>query len=126
MAKPPEPIDEVLPGADAAVLAEVTRVVQQDPQKPYTGDPMATSTPHPAARQVVELKVSKVLFGSLAKAGGTVQAVKPEGAYALRAGNHGPFVLKSAGEKVEILGRFGPDTWPEGLVSQAAKKHGKQ
>lgn len=125
MAKPPELIDEVLPGADAAVLAEVTKVVTQDPQKPYTGDPMATSTPHEAARQVVELKVSKVLFGGIAKEGAIVQVVKPSGAYALRAGNHGPFVLKQGEGAVEILGRYGPDTWPEGLVKQAAQKHGK-
>lgn len=121
MAKPPEPIDEVLPGADAAVLAEVSRVISQDPQQPPSGDPNATSTPHPAARQVVELKVSKVLFGTVAA---TVQVVKPAGAYSLIAGNQGPFVLSAKGE-VEILGRFGPDTWPEALVVQAAARHGK-
>ncbi|MHB8877655.1 MAG: hypothetical protein ACYC8T_28520 [Myxococcaceae bacterium] len=125
MAKPPEPIDEVLPGADAAVLAEVTKIVVQDPQKPSTAPPGFTSTPETAARQVVELKVSKVLFGSLGKAGGTLEVVKPEGAYALRPGNHGPFVLGAVGGGVQILGRFGPDTWPEGLVVQAAKRHHK-
>ena len=118
MAKPPEPIDEVLPGADAAVIAEVSRVVSQDPQQKASGDPNATSTPHPAARQVVELKVTKVLFG---KVGATVQVTKPAGAYALRAGNKGPFVIG----KNEILGRFGPDTWPESAVVQAANRHGK-
>lgn len=125
MAKPPEMIDEVLPGADAAVLAEVLRVVTQDPQKPSSADANATSTPDEAARQVVELKVSKVLFGAIAKEGALVQAVKPMGAYALMAGNHGPFVLKQGEGAVEILGRYGPDTWPEGLVKQAAQKHGK-
>ena len=125
MAKPPEPIDEVLPGADAAVLAEVTKVVVQDPQKPSTADPRATSTPDTAARQVVELKVSRVLFGALATAGATLQAVKPEGDYALRAGNHGAFVLAGKGGAVEILGRYGPDTWPESLVTEAAKRHQK-
>ncbi len=124
MAKPPESIDEVLPGADAAVIAEVSRVITQDPQAPASGDPNATSTPHPAARQVVELKVSKVLFGSMAKTGGTVQVTKPAGAYALAAGNRGPFVL-SARNGGEILGRFGPDTWPESLVVQAASRLGK-
>ena len=34
MALPPEPIDEVLPGAEAAVLAEVVNVLEQAPQKP--------------------------------------------------------------------------------------------
>jgi len=125
MAKPPERIDDVLPGADAAVLAEVLRVVTQDPQRPSSADPMATSTPDKAARQVVELKVTKVLFGGLAQAGATLQVVKPEGDYALRAGNHGPFVLKGGAGAAEILGRFGPDTWPEGLVAQAAQRLGK-
>lgn len=121
MAKPPELIDEVLPGADAAVLAEVSRVITQDPQQLASGDPNATSTPHQAARQVVELKVTKVLFGSLVKVGATVQVTKPAGAYALQAGNKGPFVLG----KNEILGRFGPDTWPEALVVSAASRLGK-
>lgn len=124
MAKPPEPIDELLPTASAAVLAEVTRVLVQDPQAPRTGDPQATSTPDQAARQVVELKVTKVLFGDVAKAGATVQVTKPAGAYALAPGHHGPFVLSAQGE-VEILGRYGPDTWPEALVVQAAQRHGK-
>ena len=119
MAKPPEPIDDVIPGADAAVLAEVVKVITQDPQKPSSGDPQMTSNPNDlAARQVVELKVSKVLFGKVA---GTVQVTKPAGAYALRAGNKGPFVLSKNG----ILGRFGPDTWPEAAVVQAASRHGK-
>ena len=121
MAKPPELIDEVLPGADAAVLAEVSRVITQDPQQLASGDPSATSSPHQAARQVVELKVTKVLFGSLVKVGATVQVTKPAGAYALQAGNKGPFVLG----KNEILGRFGPDTWPEALVVSAASRLGK-
>jgi hypothetical protein len=124
MAKPPEPIEEVLPAAEAAVIAEVTRVVQQAPQKQYPPS-QETSLPTTAAQQVVELKVSKVLFGSLATPGALVQAVKPEGAYALREGNRGPFVLKKADGGVEILGRYGPDTWPEAVVQQAAKSLGK-
>jgi hypothetical protein len=124
MAKPPEPIEEVLPAAEAAVIAEVTRVVQQSPQQSYPQS-QETSLPTTAARQVVELKVSKVLFGSLATAGALVQAVKPEGAYALRAGNHGPFVLTKSDAGVEILGRYGPDTWPEAAVQQAARRLGK-
>ncbi len=122
MALPPEPIDEVLPGADAAVLAEVVNVLEQAPQKPLN-DTQASSTPDKAARQLVELKVKSVVFG---KADGSVKAIKPEGAYALRAGNHGPFLLgKDAAGAVQILGRYGPDTWPEGLVREAAKKHNR-
>lgn len=125
MARPPEPIDEVLPAAEAAVVAEVLRVVQQSPQQPVARSE-ETSRPTTAAKQVVELKVSRVLFGGLAAVGATVQAIKPEGAYALTAGNHGPFVLAQGKDGVEILGRYGPDTWPEALVQQAAQRLGKR
>lgn len=124
MAKPPEPIEEVLPQAQAAVIAEVTRVLEQAPQQKYPQSE-ETSRPTTAARQVVELKVKSVLFGSVGTVGQLFKAVKPEGAYALRAGNHGPFVLTQSPEGVEILGRYGPDTWPEAQVRQAASSLGK-
>lgn len=124
MAKPPEFIEEILPSAQAGVLAEVIRVVHQTPQQVYPRSE-ETSLPTTAARQVVELEVKAVLFGSVASAGMRVLAVKPEGAYALRAGNHGPFVLGSSDDGLEILGRYGPDTWPEALVRQAAMKRGQ-
>lgn len=119
MAKPPERIEELLPVADAAVLAEVSRVLEQSPQAPQT-ETMATSTPHQAAQQVVELTVTDVVFG---QAGARVKAIKPAGAYALREGNHGPFLLgKDASGATLILGRYGPDTWPEAVVRAAAGK----
>lgn len=124
MAKPPEPIEEVLPSAEAAIVAEVLRVVQQSPQQKYEPT-LEKDLPQTAAKQVVELKVTKVLFGALAAAGKSIEVVKPEGAYALAAGHKGPFVLAKGKDGVEILGRYGPDTWPEGLVAQTAKKLGK-
>lgn len=124
MAKPPEFIEEVLPSAEAAVVAEVVRIVQQAPQQAYPRSE-ETSLATTAARQVVELKVKSVLFGTLAPAGTHVQAVKPEGAYALRTGNKGPFVLGVSRDGVEILGRYGPDTWPEAAVREAAHQLGK-
>ncbi len=57
MALPPEPIDEVIPGADGAVLATVTRIVEQAPQQQYERT-LETSLPRTAARQLVELKVT--------------------------------------------------------------------
>lgn len=125
MALPPEPIEEVLPSADAAVLATVSRIVEQAPQQQYERS-LDTSLPTTAARQVVELKVTKVLFGSLAQNGGTVNVIKPEGAYALREGNQGPFVLAKSDAGVEIVGRYGPDTWSEAAVKQAAVSFGKR
>jgi hypothetical protein len=124
MAKPPEPIDEVLPAADSAVLATVTRVVEQSPQQPYERS-LETSLPTTAARQVVELEVTQVLFGQLAAKGARVKVIKPEGAYALREGNKGPFVLGKTDGGIEILGRYGPDTWPEAAVKHAAASLGK-
>ena len=122
MALPPEFIEEVLPQADAAVMAEVAKVLEQSPQKP-SPDTQMTSAPDDAARQVVELRVKAVVFGQV---GDTVKAIKPVGAYALREGNHGPFLLgKNAQGAVEILGRYGPDTWPEAQVREAAKKLGR-
>lgn len=125
MALPPEPIDELIPSAEAGVLAEVTRVLTQDPEPPArAGEPGATSAPTQAARQVVELKVTGTLFGEV-KSGALLQVTKPAGAYALRAGNQGPFLLGKAGTATQILGRYGPDTWPEAVVREAAKKHQK-
>lgn len=126
MAIPPEPIDEVMPQVQGAVLAEVARVVTQDAQAPAPKhDEGASDVPWAAARQVVELKVGTVLFGSLAPAGQLVQAVKPEGAYALKAGNKGPFLLKQGKGGLEIVGRYGPDTYNETLIRAAAKRAGK-
>lgn len=125
MALPPEPIEELLPSADAAVLATVSRIVEQAPQQQYERS-LDTSLPNTAARQVVELKVTKVLFGSLAQSGATVNVIKPEGAYALREGNEGPFVLAKSDAGVEIVGRYGPDTWSEAAVKQAAVSFGKR
>jgi hypothetical protein len=124
MAKPPEPIDEVLPAAQSAVLATVTRIVEQSPQ-PALERSLETSRPTSAAKQVVELQVTKVLFGAV-ESGAKVQVIKPEGAYALREGNTGPFLLGNTDAGVEILGRYGPDTWPEAAVKQAAAALGKR
>lgn len=125
MALPPERIEDVLPQADAAVVGVVKRIVEQATQRSYGPTP-ETSLPNTAARQVVELEVKSVLFGTLGRQGALVTVVKPEGAYALSAGNHGPFVLATTAAGVEIVGRYGPDTWPEVVVAQAAQRFGKR
>lgn len=128
MAIPPEPIEEVLPQAEAAVLGEIARVVVQDPQKPAPPhEPGATSVPSEAARQVVELKVSEVLFGAgdSVKPGATLEVIKPAGDYALRAGNHGPFLLKNEGKTIQIVGRYGPDTYSADAIRSAARRAGR-
>ena len=126
MAIPPEPIEEVISTAHGAVLAEVAKVVTQDAQPPMPkAAPGATDVGGVAARQVVELKVSTVLFGDVASVGATVQAIKPEGDYALRAGNKGPFLLKRDGKGLAIVGRYGPDTYSEANIRSAAQRVGK-
>lgn len=127
MAIPPEPIDEVLPTAQLAVLGEVAQVLAQDPQKPLPPhEPGATSVPGEAARQVVQLKVSEVLFGASeqVKPGAMLEVVKPAGDYALRAGNRGPFLLKGAAKQMEIVGRYGPDTYSAETIKAAARRAG--
>ena len=126
MAIPPEPIDEVLPKAEGAVIAEVTKVVNEDAARAGFVDPKMTSANTRAARQVVELKISKVLFGAAWKVGASVEVVKPAAGYALRPGNKGPFLLAKSGGAVEILGAYGPDTYPEALITQTANRLGKK
>lgn len=126
MAIPPDPIEEVLEGASAAVMAEVTAVLTEDPQKPFTKtDPGTTSAGGEVARQVVELKVNERLFGEV-KPGAKLKAVKPAGEYKLVVGNSGPFLLQlpSSGEPV-ILGRYGPDSYGRNAIVDAAKKAGR-
>lgn len=126
MAIPPDPIDEVLPKASAAVMAEVTAVLAEDPQKPLPkSEPGMTSAPGEVARQVVELNVKETLFGAV-KNGTRLKAVKPAGEYKLLAGNKGPFLLHlpEGGDPV-ILGRYGPDSYGRAAIIDAAKRAGR-
>jgi hypothetical protein len=130
MAIPPDPLEELLPAVDAAVLAEVTRVLEHDPQAPLPeGPPGATSLPGDLARQVVELKVKEVLFGRLAARGDLLVATKPAGEYTLIAGASGPFLLQAAGDAGApplIAGRYGPDSYRTADVRAAARALGKR
>ena len=120
MAIPPEPIEEVLPAAAWVVDAEVQEVLSVGPQpQKVKAEEGATSTGQKAPAQVVKLKVKRVLRG---KEGVSELVVKkPEAGYALRAGNHGPFLLDGGSEPV-ILGRYGPDTWSFSRLEEALKK----
>jgi hypothetical protein len=106
MAKPPEPIEDVLPGATWVVDAEVTEVVSTGPAPAKVqAAPGATSTGQKSASQTVKLKVTRVLRGTEVK---ELVVEKPEAGYSLRAGNHGPFLIDST---KMILGRYGPDSY---------------
>lgn len=106
MAKPPEPLSEVMPRVRWVVDAEVTEVLKTGPQPPRKeAKAGATSVGNKTASQTVKLKVKRVLWG---EAVDELVVEKPEAGYALRAGNHGPFLLD---ENKMILGRYGPDSY---------------
>lgn len=110
MAIPPEPIEEILPQAALIVEAEVEAVLATGQIQPKVEAPAgATSTGKKVANQTVKLKVTKVHLGSSKLKELTVE--KPLGAYALKVGNKGPFVLDGSKPNPVILGRYGPDTW---------------
>ena len=116
MAKPPEPIEEVLPSALWVVDGEVLEVLATGAQPPKKDAAhAATSVGSKSASQQVKLKVNRVLRGEK-----VVELVvqKPEAGYSLRAGNHGPFLIDGART---ILGRYGPDSWSFERIEKALK-----
>lgn len=124
MAIPPEPIDEILPLADAAVIAEVTRVLEQEPYRGPAAQPGFADLPGDAPRQVVELKVEQPLFGQVST--GLITVIKPAGDYALMAGNRGPFLLGAGNDaRLVIVGRYGPDTYRRETIEAARARQQK-
>lgn len=122
MAKPPEPIRELLPQAALIVEAEVTEVISVGPEPPDVDAPSDhTSVPQEMASQVVVLAIERVLKGAAGAERLTV--TKPQGAYSLTHGNRGPFLLEQQGDEWLILGRWGPDNyridWVEKAIAEA-------
>jgi hypothetical protein len=117
VALPPEPLQELLPHAAWVVEAEVTDVLAVGEPPPKVSAPAGwTDTGQKAASQRVQLKVTRVLRGP------PVQALvvdKPVGAYALRAGNKGPFLLDGSQPHPVILGRYGPDSYALARIEAA-------
>lgn len=106
MAKPPEPLEDVLPQATWVVDAEVTEVLETGAAPPKVqAAPGATSTGQKTASQKVKLKVRRVLKGQAVQ---ELVVEKPAAGYALKPGNHGPFLIDST---KTILGRYGPDSY---------------
>ena len=114
MAKPPEPIEDVIPNAAWVVDAEVTEVLSTGPQPPKVdAKPGATSTGQKTASQTVKLKIKRVLHGEKIA---EIVVEKPEAQYALKAGNHGPFLIDAT---KTILGRYGPDSYSFERIEKA-------
>lgn len=120
MAIPPDPIEEVLPDATWVVIADVSEVISTDPELPrpqaVKGD---TSVPYKLPRQVLKLKVTKTLRGSPPE---LITVEKPVGAYVLKAGNAGPFLLKEGAPHAVILGRYGPDSYALSRIEAALRQ----
>lgn len=116
MAERPEPLAELLPRAERIVVAEVLEVLGPTPKAspPPRPGPIGSAEPLPAQR--VRLKVLSTLRGAEAT---EVVAVKPVSAYVLAPGHHGPFLLDGGRPEPEILGRYGPDTYPLPALEQA-------
>lgn len=116
MAKPPEPIEEVLPNAQWVVDGEVVEVLSTGAEPPKKdAPPTATSVGRRVASQKVKLKVKRVLRGEKVA---EIVVEKPEAGYSLKAGNHGPFLIDSSRT---ILGRYGPDSWSFERIEKALK-----
>ncbi len=121
MALPPEPLEEVLPKATWVVDAEVKEVVSQGPAVPKVQAPAGhTSVGAKTASQVVKLTVKRVLRGETKTT--EIVAEKPVAGYALKAGNHGPFLLDGSKPNPMILGRYGPDSYAFSAIETALKR----
>lgn len=107
MAKPPEPLEEILPLTQLIVDAEVAEITSEDKVEASSKD---------VPKQVVVLKVKRVVRGKLSDADQkamTLTVTKPKAPYKLRVGVKGPWLLSvdaKTGERT-ILGRYGPDSW---------------
>lgn len=126
MALPPDPIDEVLPQASAAVVAQVGSILFQDEQAfvPQVGDTDIVDVPRELPLQKATLQIKEVLFGSLTSSGQTLEVRKPAGEYVLRAGVEGPFLLSQTDDGVaEIVGLYGPDTYSLHQIKASIAKH---
>jgi hypothetical protein len=117
MAKPPELIEDVISQAVLIIDGEVAEVlktgVAPETLKVASG---TTSSGQLTAAQTVKIRVKRVIKG---QAETEITVEKPAAQYALRAGNHGPFLIDS---QHTILGRFGPDSWSFDRIEKALGK----
>jgi hypothetical protein len=115
MAKPPEPIEDVMPNAAWVVEAEVKEVIATGPTppQPTNAQPGATSVGYTSASQTVKLTIRNVLRGDKAT---ELVVEKPVAPYSLR--NKGPFLIDKS---KTILGRYGPDSWHLDRIKGAMK-----
>ena len=117
MAKPPEPLEEMLPQAALVVVATVKRVLSTGAPLP----PLPEQEKHKAdvgarsPEQTLELDVESVLKG---KHEGALTVKKPVAGYSVREGTKGAWLVDDKGT---VLGRYGPDSWRTKAVEAALK-----
>jgi len=116
MAKPPEPLEQILPDAFLVVEATVKEVVATGPKPPEPDKPKEWSDRGTLnASQELVLDVKRVLRG---KHDGDLKVTKPEAGYMVKAGTKGAWLVD---KNHVVLGRYGPDTWALEKVVAACK-----
>jgi hypothetical protein len=114
MAKPPEPLSEMLPLAAVVVEARVARVLSTGAPAPRPEAPAGhRDVGMTAPEQTLVLEVARVLKG---EAGATLEVKKPAAGYAVAEGTKGAWLIDANGV---VLGRYGPDSWPLARVTAA-------
>jgi hypothetical protein len=120
MAKPPEPLQEVLPKAALVVDARVKEVVSTAPPIARPDAPEEwRDVGVMSSEQVLVLEIARVLKGTLASK--TVTVKKPVAPYAVKVGTKGAWLLDTSGGEITVLGRYGPDSWNMERVEDALR-----
>jgi hypothetical protein len=120
MAKPPEPLVELLPLAQLVVEAAVESIVSTGPAPPKVDNPdRHKDVGSMAAEQLVVLRIVRVLRGTCASA--TLTVKKPLAPYAVKVGTTGAWLLQSTEAEPLVLGRYGPDSWHISRVEAALR-----
>ena len=120
MAIRPEPVEQVLEETTLCVIANVDEILEEGEELPLPEreTPGSRDIGGALAHQVVRLTVQEVLRGE-AEVGSSLVAKKPVGDYVLIPDIDGPFLLRQEADDWEILGRYGPDTWPAQRIRAA-------
>jgi hypothetical protein len=116
MAKPPEPISELIAAAQAVVVAKVSvaQVTGELPKRAEKQRAGETGRGMNLPAQKVTLVIERVLKGL---APSEVVLEKPAGEYTLEVGESGPFFIAHG----KILGRYGPNTHNLSRIEAALK-----
>ncbi|MGC4121821.1 MAG: hypothetical protein QM765_46035 [Myxococcales bacterium] len=114
MAERPEPLSEILPLAKLVVVAEVVEAHGGETPEPTRRLPIGAAPKLP--EQKVRLKVTRTLFGPEQA---ELAVVKPVAGYVLAPGVKGPFLIDGSQPVPQILGRYGPDTYPLAVLEKA-------